>query len=63
MLLNWPWTMLAVMPTNNKLMTTKLEDAGPASRALIVKWNGLHAVRTALGCAAVISFLIALAPN
>jgi hypothetical protein len=63
MLLNWPWTLLGIMPTNKTLMDTSPEDAGPASRALIVKWNGLHAVRTALGCVAVISFLIALAYN
>jgi hypothetical protein len=63
MLLNWPWTLLGIMPTNKTLMETKPEDAGPASRALIVKWNGLHAVRTALGCAATVAFLIALASN
>src|SRR5471032_1357864 len=34
MLLNWPWTLFGIMPTNNKLMTTELEDAGPATRAL-----------------------------
>ena len=42
------------------LMDTELADAGPGSRALILKWNGLHAVRTAFGALAVIAFLIAL---
>ena len=36
------------------------EDAGPQSRALIVKWGGLHAVRTALGIAATLAYLWAL---
>src|ERR1700729_319580 len=34
---------------------------GSASRALLVKWNSLHAVRTGLGAAATLSFLWALA--
>jgi hypothetical protein len=35
-------------------------DAGPESRALIVKWGGLHAVRTGLGIAATLAYLWAL---
>lgn len=60
MLGNWPWTIFGIMPINRRLMATKLEDAGPHTRDLIVKWNVLHSVRTALGCAAVLSFLFAL---
>ncbi len=60
LLANWPWTMFGIMPTNKTLMATALEAAGPESRALILKWNRLHAVRTALGFLAVIAFLIAL---
>jgi hypothetical protein len=61
MIANWPWTLIGIMPTNSALMRTELNEAGPASRALIVKWNGLHAVRTGLGALAVIAFLVALA--
>lgn len=61
MLLNWPWTMLVIMPTNRTLMATRPEDANATTRALILKWNSLHAVRTALGLLAVVAFLIALA--
>jgi len=57
---NWPWTLVGIMPTNNALTAIKLEDAGPQSRALIVKWNRLHSVRTVLGALAILAFLIAL---
>lgn len=63
LLANWPWTIFGIMPTNNALMSTKLEDAGPRSRALIARWNRLHSVRTALGGLAVLAFLIALPAN
>lgn len=56
-LANWPYTLLGIMPTNNKLMGTKL--ATPESRALIVKWGYLHAVRSALGFAATAMFFLA----
>ncbi len=57
LLANWPWTLFGIMPTNKALMATKLEEAGPQSRALIVKWNRLHAVRTVLGGLATLAFL------
>lgn len=60
MLANWPWTIYGIMPTNNSLMGIKPADAGTDSRALIVKWNRLHAVRTALGGLAAIAFLLGL---
>ena len=63
MLANWPWTLFGIMPTNKALMATELERAGPQSRALILKWNRLHSVRTGLGCLAIFANLIALAPR
>jgi hypothetical protein len=60
MIANGPWTVLAIMPTNKILMATKLEEAGPNSRSLILKWNRLHAARTSLGGLATIAFLVAL---
>ena len=60
MLANWPYTLLAIRPTNEALMAADEARAGPEIRALIVKWNGLHAVRTLLGALAVVAFLFAL---
>lgn len=59
-LANWPYTLLGIMPTNRALKAIADEDAGAQSRALIVKWGGLHAVRTALGTAATLAYLWAL---
>lgn len=57
---NWPYTLLGIMPTNNRLMAAQVDSAGAETRALIEKWGRLHAVRTALGALSVIVFLWAL---
>jgi hypothetical protein len=54
---NWPYTLLGMMATNNRLMALDADTAGPESRAMIHSWARLHAVRTALGGAATIIFL------
>jgi len=54
---NWPYTLVGVMPTNNRLKAIAENDAGPASRALLVSWGRLHAVRTVLGLAATVAYL------
>jgi hypothetical protein len=51
----WPWTLLAIKPTNDALLAT--DQAGPPPRALIEKWGMLHAVRTALGALATLGYL------
>jgi Domain of unknown function (DUF1772) len=56
-LANWPYTLLGIMPTNNRLKAIPEADAGPTSRALLVSWGRLHAVRTVLGFAATIAYL------
>jgi hypothetical protein len=60
MLANWPYTLLGIMPTNNKLDAIAAGSAGPASRTLVETWGRLHAVRTALGVAATLAYLWAL---
>ena len=56
-LANWPYTLLGIMPINKKLQAIAIGAAGPVSRALIETWGRLHAVRTALGIAAVLAYL------
>jgi hypothetical protein len=55
----WPWTLLAIKPTNDALPATEPDQAGPRTRALIEKWGMLHAVRTTLGALATLAFLSA----
>ena len=53
----WPWTLLAIKPTNDALLATAPDQAGPQTRALIEKWGMLHAVRTTLGALATLAYL------
>lgn len=57
LLCNWPFTLLAIMPTNRRLEAIEPQDAGSESRALILRWGGLHAVRSILGGLATLFFL------
>ena len=57
MIANWPVTLFAIMPTNNRLMALEPQMAGPESRKMIETWGSLHAIRTALRFGATISFL------
>ena len=59
-LANWPYTLLAILPTNKKLKATALDAAGPTSRDIIETWGRLHAVRTGLGTGAALAYLWAL---
>jgi hypothetical protein len=59
-LANWPYTLIGIMPTNNRLQAIADTDAGPISRGLIEQWGWLHAVRTALGIAATVAYVWAI---
>ena len=56
-LANWPYTLVMVMPTNKRLMATPAEATDADVRRLIEAWGRLHAVRSALGAAATLTFL------
>ena len=59
LLANWPYTLIFIMPTNTRLLATPLAAANAETRALIRNWAALHAVRTTLGAAATMLFLLA----
>lgn len=63
LLANWPYTLIAIMPTNRVLMVMRPESPGADCRRLMEHWGRLHAVRTALGAAAVLAFLWAAHPG
>ena len=57
LLANWPYTLLAIMPTNRRIMATPPASADGDTRGLIERWGWLHAVRAGLGAAATLLFL------
>jgi hypothetical protein len=56
-LANWPYTLLGILPTNNKLMATPVGSADNGTRSMIEYWGRLHAVRSGLGLAATLVFV------
>jgi len=60
MLMNWPYTLLVIMPVNKQLEATPPDRANASTRNLVMRWGGLHAGRSALGLAATIVYLWAM---
>jgi hypothetical protein len=58
LLANWPFTLLVILPVNRRLESMAQPDG--ETRALLERWGRLHAVRTALGAAALAVMLAAL---
>lgn len=56
-ILPWPWTLVAMMPTNRLLAAMDAAASNPQARALIVKWGNLHLVRVMLGVLSALAFL------
>lgn len=54
---NWPYTLLIIMPVNNRLKEISLDEAGAESRTLLQRWGRLHAKRTMLGVLSMLLFL------
>jgi hypothetical protein len=57
MLANWPYTLLVILPTNNRLLATEASRADAGTRRLVERWGWLHMVRAALGAASTLLFL------
>jgi hypothetical protein len=51
----WPWTYLAIMPLNNRLLAMTADRVDPDLHSMLDRWNALHRVRTLLGAAATAS--------
>jgi hypothetical protein len=58
MIANWPYTLLAIMPTNHLLEATASEGDRD-TRERLVRWGRLHAVRSALSAVATVIYLVA----
>lgn len=52
-----PFTFGIIMPTNHQLLAPGRDLASAETRALLVRWGRLHAVRTALSIAATVVYL------
>lgn len=59
MLVNWPYTLMIILPLNHRLKAIAPSTAGSESRAMLGRWNRLHAARTGLSASAVLIFLLA----
>lgn len=57
---NWVVTYRFIMPLNRRLMAADPDTADATTRALLEKWNLLHASRTGLGFLAVVCFFLAM---
>ena len=60
MLANWPYTLFVIKPTNDRLHAIRPEQADASSRAMIVSWGYLHAVRSGLSLVACVAYLWAM---
>ena len=52
-----PFTFIAIMPTNHHLLTPGRDLASSETRALLVKWGKLHAVRSVLSFVASVVYV------
>lgn len=55
-----PFTFIAIMPVNHRLLEPGRDLASAETRTLLIKWNKLHAVRSALSLLALVIYLIML---
>jgi hypothetical protein len=56
-----PFTLLVILPTNNRLLDPALDAASGDASTLLARWGRLHAVRTLTSVVAFLLLLISLA--
>jgi Domain of unknown function (DUF1772) len=56
-----PFTLVVILPINRRLLDLGLDRNAPPARALLERWNKLHAVRSVLSAVAFALFLLRLA--
>lgn len=56
-----PFTLVVIFPTNKRLLEPGRDRRSAETRALLVRWGQLHAVRTLLGLASAALLVAALA--
>ena len=60
LLANWPFTIVAIMPTNKRLQAVRPMQAGPDTRSLLLSWGRLHNLRSLLGLISTLLFVMAM---
>lgn len=55
-----PFTLIAILPTNNKLLDSSLDKSSDYAKQLLNRWGRLHAVRSILSLASLIIFVYAI---
>ena len=55
-----PFTLIAIMPTNKRLLDPNLDRTSTETLHLPVRWGHLHAVRSVAGAAAFMIFAVAM---
>jgi hypothetical protein len=55
-----PFTLIAIMPTNNRLKDQTLDVSSVEASDLLARWSSLHAIRSVTGVASFLVFVVAL---
>jgi len=54
---NWPYTVFAMLPLNNRMMQVETDGSENEVTSMLSRWNRLHALRTVLGIFASVIFI------
>jgi len=55
-----PFTVVVILPTNKRLLDPALDAASVEASELLTRWGRLHAVRTIVGIAVFLAFVLML---